>query len=373
MNTPAYHLQKYNGPSTRYTCPSCGAKHRFTRYVDAYGRSLHPSVGRCDRESACGYHKTPRDYFAEHPTITRHSGLDLRHSGLDPESHPQPLCTIPLEYVTRSVRPSRDSAFTTFLGTLFDPLIVEMLVVDYRLGVTSDGDVIFFQLDLLGRCRTGKIMKYNPETGHRIKDPTTPHRIDWVHSRLKYAGKLPASWTLTQCLFGEHLLSAHPDKTVALVESEKTAVICAGILPKFLWLATGGKSQLGDKLLVLQGRKIVAFPDVDGFEIWSQKLSNIVVPDPVIPGLTRNLDITVSTILQQNASPEDIASHIDIADWLIREHQIQDSPSVMPGSDRASQDRASRVLAAILHRVSIPADLQPNLLGLIADFELEYL
>ena len=67
MNTPAYHLQKYNGPSTRYTCPSCGAKHRFTRYVDAYGRSLHPSVGRCDRESACGYHKTPRDYFAEHP------------------------------------------------------------------------------------------------------------------------------------------------------------------------------------------------------------------------------------------------------------------------------------------------------------------
>lgn len=370
MNTPTYHLQKYNGPSTRYTCPSCGAKHRFTRYVDAYGRSLHPSVGRCDRESACGYHKTPRDYFAEHPTITRHAGLDPASPAVmpGPDRASQPLCTIPLEYVTRSVRPDRDSAFTTFLGTLFDPLIVEMLVVDYRLGVTSDGDVIFFQLDLQGRCRTGKIMKYNPETGHRIKDPTTPHRIDWVHSRLKYAGKLPASWTLTQCLFGEHLLSAHPDKTVALVESEKTAVICAGILPKFLWLATGGKSQLGDKLLVLQGRKIVAFPDVDGFEIWSQKLSNIVVPDPVIPGLTRNLDITVSTILQQNASPEDIANHIDIADWLIREHLLQDSPSVMPGSDRASQ-----TLATILHRVPIPADLQPNLLGLIADFELEYL
>lgn len=91
MNTPAYHLQKYNGPSTRYTCPSCGAKHRFTRYVDAYGRSLHPSVGRCDRESACGYHKTPRDYFAEHPTITRHPERSeesaVRHAGLDPASH----------------------------------------------------------------------------------------------------------------------------------------------------------------------------------------------------------------------------------------------------------------------------------------------
>ena len=370
MNTPAYHLQKYNGPSTRYTCPSCGAKHRFTRYVDAYGRSLHPSVGRCDRESACGYHKTPRDYFAEHPVEKKVTPVVV------PEAKPKELCVIPGHYVTRSVRPDRDSAFTTFLGTLFDPLVVEMLVVDYRLGVTSDGDVIFFQLDLQGRCRTGKIMKYNPQTGHRIKDPATPHRIDWVHSRLKYAGKLPASWTLTQCLFGEHLLSAHPDKTVALVESEKTAVICAGILPKFLWLATGGKSQLGDKLLVLQGRKIVAFPDVDGFEVWSQKLSNYV-----IPGLTGNLptghlDITVSPILQQNASPEDIENHIDIADWLIRErsnrHPRLDS-SVMPGSDRASPDRASQTLATILHRVPIPTDLQPNLLGLIADFELEYL
>ena len=362
MNTPTYHLQKYNGPSTRYTCPSCGAKHRFTRYVDAYGRSLHPSVGRCDRESACGYHKTPRDYFAEHPVEKKVTPVVV------PEAKPKELCVIPGHYVTRSVRPDRDSAFTTFLGTLFDPLVVEMLVVDYRLGVTSDGDVIFFQLDLQGRCRTGKIMKYNPQTGHRIKDPATPHRIDWVHSRLKYAGKLPASWTLTQCLFGEHLLSAHPDKTVALVESEKTAVICAGILPKFLWLATGGKSQLGDKLLVLQGRKIVAFPDVDGFELWSQKLSNYV-----IPGLTGNLptghlDVTVSPILQQNATPEDIENHIDIADWLIRENLSRHS-----GLDPESPDRASQTLATILHRVPIPTDLQPNLLGLIADFELEYL
>ena len=351
MNTPAYHLQKYNGPSTRYTCPSCGAKHRFTRYVDAYGRSLHPSVGRCDRESACGYHKTPRDYFAEHPVEKKVTPVVV------PEAKPKELCVIPGHYVTRSVRPDRDSAFTTFLGTLFDPLVVEMLVVDYRLGVTSDGDVIFFQLDLQGRCRTGKIMKYNPQTGHRIKDPATPHRIDWVHSRLKHAGKLPASWTLTQCLFGEHLLSAHPDKTVALVESEKTAVICAGILPKFLWLATGGKSQLGDKLLVLQGRKIVAFPDVDGFEVWSQKLAAYT-----------QLQVSVSPILQQNATPEDIENHIDIADWLIRENLSRHS-----GLDPESHDRASRVLATILHRVPIPTDLQPNLLGLIADFELEYL
>ena len=33
---------------------------------------------------------------------------------------------------------------------------------------------IFFQIDQEGRCRTGKIMKYDAETGHRIKDPNVP-------------------------------------------------------------------------------------------------------------------------------------------------------------------------------------------------------
>ena len=59
---------------------------------------------------------------------------------------------------------------------------------------------------------------------------------------MKKAGVLQESWTLTQCLFGEHLLKQYPKKVVALVESEKTAVICAGLMPRFLWLATGGKS-----------------------------------------------------------------------------------------------------------------------------------
>lgn len=39
---------------------------------------------------------------------------------------------------------------------------------------------------------------------------------------------------------------------VALVESEKTAVVSAGLMPKYLWLATSGKSQLNpDRLSVL--------------------------------------------------------------------------------------------------------------------------
>ena len=73
-------------------------------------------------------------------------------------------------------------------------------------------------------------------------------------------------------MFGEHLLLEHPGMPIALVESEKTAVICSGLMHQYLWLATGGKSCINDRLLVLQGRKIIAFPDIDGFKEWTEKL-----------------------------------------------------------------------------------------------------
>lgn len=122
-------------------------------------------------------------------------------------------------------------------------------------------------------------MKYDAETGHRIKDESQPNRITWVHSLMKQSGQLPADWQLTQCLFGEHLMAQHPGKTVALVESEKTAVICAGIMPRFLWLATGGKSQINERLLVLKGRKIVTYPDIDDYATWIEKLAQYLDPE----------------------------------------------------------------------------------------------
>jgi hypothetical protein len=105
-------------------------------------------------------------------------------------------------------------------------------------------------------------------------------------------------------------LKRYPFKPVALVESEKTAVICSSFWPEYIWLATGGKSQLNDRLQVLKGRKVVAFPDVDGFSEWKEKLSQV-----------RGLDIVVSDVLEQSASSEDRANHVDIADLLIRQQR----------------------------------------------------
>ena len=34
MNTYRFTLERYRGISTRYTCPQCGRKHTFTKYID---------------------------------------------------------------------------------------------------------------------------------------------------------------------------------------------------------------------------------------------------------------------------------------------------------------------------------------------------
>src|SRR5688500_9533446 len=56
-------LEKYSGSESRHTCPACGAKKRFTKYVNKEtGRYIADHVGRCDRETSCGYHFTPGEY-----------------------------------------------------------------------------------------------------------------------------------------------------------------------------------------------------------------------------------------------------------------------------------------------------------------------
>ena len=52
---------------------------------------------------------------------------------------------------------------------------------------------------------------------------------------------------------GVYEFPQHPDKPIALVESEKTAIIYSGLMPQYLWLATGGKSQLSQEKLSAAG------------------------------------------------------------------------------------------------------------------------
>ena len=302
-----YTLQKYTNPSSRHTCPACGRQRCFTLYVDPDANPLHETVGRCDHESSCGYHRTPRQYFHDHPehrhhchpkrsegSFTRPARPDRASPGIIPHNHIPP--------------PSATNHLISYLKTMIPSSAIDRIIADYRLASTPDQAIIFLQIDQDNQCHTGKIMQYNPSTGHRIKDPNKPGRINWLHSVLKRRKQLSPNWQLTQCLFGEHLLPQHQDKTVALVESEKTAIICSAMMPQYLWLATGGKSGLtSERLSSLKGRKIIVFPDIDAFKDWQQKIFTFP-----------HLDIRISRLLEDNATPADRAAHIDLADWIIQ-------------------------------------------------------
>ena len=59
-------LEPYKGQATRYTCPSCGKRREFVRYIyAANGEHIHENVGRCNRVQRCGYHYTPSQYFKD--------------------------------------------------------------------------------------------------------------------------------------------------------------------------------------------------------------------------------------------------------------------------------------------------------------------
>lgn len=141
--------------------------------------------------------------------------------------------------------------------------------------------------------------------------------VRWVHTEFKRLGYIPQEWAINQCLFGEHLLDKYPDKIVCVVEAEKTAVIGSIFSPEFVWVAVGGKSNLGDKLNVLTGRKILVYPDVDAFDEWSEWFAQ-----------RQYLDATVSTYLEDNCTDEDREAQVDIVDLLIRWKQEAAVPPV---------------------------------------------
>ena len=242
------------------------------------------------------------------------AGVDVKRFGLDSYNHilmkqsPKPqhqreIGYIPFSYVERSA--SYNSSFVQFLCGLFDRYTlesptIERLMDDYAIGSTKDEAIIYWQIDIDGKVHDGKIQHYK-ENGHRVGG------IDWVHSKLRKAGTIKGEKP-DQCLFGEHLLRLYPEKIIALVESEKNALIGSAVFPEYNWLATGCKGGLNmDKLKVLSGRTVVLFPDVDGFNAWSEKAKQMTFCKAI-----------VSDLLENNATDEDRAGKIDIADWLIR-------------------------------------------------------
>jgi hypothetical protein len=295
----------------------CGHVREFVRYVDTErGGYLADTVGRCNREVNCGYHYTPKQYFADNKISSQGNDHRLQPKRVMlPERAPKPVSTIPFEMFRKSLTVYAENNFVRYLHSLFDADITSELIKRFYIGTSNhwEGATIFWQIDFKGRIRSGKIMLYDAATGKRVKeaqpDGSKRSKITWAHSVLQRQGMIQ-DFNLRQCLFGEHQLTDQT-KPVAIVESEKTAIIASCYLPEYIWLACGSLTNLtADKCRTLAGRKIVLFPDLKCFDKWRNRAKQIQAQ--------LDCHITVSDLLERRASEADKERGLDLADYLTR-------------------------------------------------------
>ncbi len=222
------------------------------------------------------------------------------------ESKPKPEPSLIPESVMRASFKAYDqNTFALWLVRVFgEPKALEVAFM-YGIGTSRHwpGACVFWQIDEEWRVRRGKVMLYNSRTGRRVKEPG--NMVAGVHWLLGMADRKPEP-----CLFGLHLAAADRSKPVAVVESEKSAIIGAGFVPEFIWTATGGSGTLNREMLKpLQGRRVVLYPDLGAFDKWKEKAGGL-------PG------VDVSGLLEQRASAGDRAAGLDVADFLLREQGI---------------------------------------------------
>jgi hypothetical protein len=212
-------------------------------------------------------------------------------------------------------------------------LLTDAAFARYRLGTSNHWRYLGYlattlpQFDIAGNLRQVKVIIFDAMNGRRIKNGQEAECWDRTEKRFKvdefnkdkiyFAGKEIARQAgmtdvrLQQSLFGEHLLNEYPNKKVALVEGESTAIVCSIVMPEYLWLATGGSSGAGwtkpGVFGVLKGRDVALWPDTGKFTEWQQKAESL---RPLVRSLY------VSDYVQQRALEGE--NNIDLRDILMR-------------------------------------------------------
>ncbi len=309
MNRYRYILQPYTGRNSRFTCPKCEKPNQLTKYIDSEtGEVLADHVGKCNRIDKCGYNYSPKQYYSDNGIKPERTEVFSKQL----QSPIKQISYIDNEICQRTLKNYDKNNLLIYLSSFFDVKQINRLASMYNIGTShrwNGGTTIFWEVDINGMVRTGKLIKYSHD-GHRIKG-----KNNWVHSVLNIK-----NFNLKQCFFGEHLLNRFPDKNVAIVESEKTAIIASVFQPNLIWLASGGAEGINtEKIKPLEGRKVILFPDTSMdsriYQKWSEK--------------AKQFDFEVSDYLEHYTNEDQKAKGLDIADFLLN-NDISNRPIKVP-------------------------------------------
>ena len=239
-----YHLRP---GSKKARCPSCGHYRCFVPYVDKNGVPAGEQFGRCERINSCGYIKYPSGGICDSDVAV----VDTLQRDID---------YVDERVVKNTLGGYMENGFLRYVAALFNWKTAEHVARKYNIG-TYGRYTIFWQQDKDGRFRTGKAIAYEAG-GHRSKS------IPAWYVHKKASGK--EDFNLVQVFFGEHLLNGL-SKPVALVESEKTAVLMSIVRPDYTWLAAGGSEMLNTYRLSRLPRLDIIYPDNGQRIKWTAK------------------------------------------------------------------------------------------------------
>lgn len=308
-------------------CPSCHRK-GYKPYLYPDGTLVHEECGRCDHESSCGYHVSPKEWFREHP-----DNSDGRHAhDVKPSVPPvpPPMVSIPWKHVIAAscLNPGAGhNPLLRYWWTFFSHVPEErrqtallytgrmtQALRKYHVGTLQaegTGYTIWWIIDENGIVRSGKAMRYKAD-GHR--DKTHPRAFIWMHRLAGLREEQPEHAQYVSCLFGLHRLKEGVTE-VHIVESEKTAVMMSVFRPDLCWMATMGLGNLNRfalSPLIEKGILIVCHPDKDGYDKWDERVRQIRHDEP-------NVRIHVSDYVNNIWRPGDNPKS-DILDLMEREY-----------------------------------------------------
>jgi hypothetical protein len=357
MQVYKYRLDK---GSTKFLCPNCPKK-TFVLYIDTEtGNYLTDDFGKCDREQNCNYHKAPpkgkkyflikilslkeitdkaikitdvngiistvpksqileqsknecwiSEWFLKSSTIQyltnefkyNYSNVSGFINEVKQIVQPPPIAPsyYSVELLDKMYCETQIDNLTEFLKSKFSKDEVFKTMQNYFITGTNicwSNATVFWQIDDKEQIHAGKIMQYDRFTGKRVKEPY--NHINWLHKATK-----DPEFNLCQCLFGLHRVTEDYQKTIAIVESEKTAIIMSIFIPDYIWIATGSKGNFKFEMLKpIKKRNIVSFPDKGEYINWLNKATELNAI---------GFKISVSEILEQT----DFKNGFDLADYYL--------------------------------------------------------
>lgn len=257
-----YLYELLNSPKLK--CPNCGKK-EFNGLV-YYGTKVYvdpEKYGRCDRINECGYDVRPtrekKDYTP--PTIRKFPQTKKRYY-------------MDEKVLTDLQKNGYKDAFSVSMFSRFDKPKVKKVFEEY--GVVCGYDNTPFDIytgfvyrDLNGKFVSVKMFVYGDNL-HRNKTIGS----SWLHKR---GNNQPKDFEeFAQPWYGEQLINTTKYKYIGVVESEKTALICRVLDDSVLWLACGGVGNIKQaEIKGLADKRVVFYPDKDGWDNWNEKFEKI--------------------------------------------------------------------------------------------------